>query len=139
MERTKGYTGQVLNEVELTKRVRTVLTATYGDIDVSQAEAMPLLMIGLADKDGWGDGKVAFVNTEGVGEIADDYNLVDVWYFTSGWGQLNTIKVGRKLLVDMATEGEEDLAEWVRTFGARLDSNVRIWQGKMPKPATQLA
>jgi hypothetical protein len=131
--------GSVLDSAELTKRVQTVLIATYGDIDVSQAEAMPLLMVGLADKDGWGDGKLAFINTEGVGEIADDYNLVDVWYYTSNWGQLNTIKVGRKLLVGMATDEKQDLAEWVRVFGSRLDSNVRIWQNKMPDPTKQLA
>lgn len=139
MDRTTGYMGQVLNDVELTSIVQAVLLATYGDIDVSQVMPMPLLMVELADKDGWGDPKVAFINTEGVGAISDDYNLVDVYYYSNAYGNMCVIQVGRKRLASIATEGEQDLAEWVRTFGARLDSNVSNWQHKMKYLHNQLA
>ena len=139
MERTTGYMGQVLNDVELTKTVQAVLLATYKDIDVSDVMPMPLLMVELAEKDGWGDRKVAFINTEGVGSISGDYNLVDVYYYTNSYGDMSVIQVGRNKLASLATEGEQDLAKWVREFGSRLDSNVSLWQGRMPKPGTQLA
>jgi len=140
MNRTTGYMGRKLNEAGLNERVKAVLVATYGeDLDVSNVEAMPLLMIGLADKDNWGDSGLAFINTEGVGSMVEDYNLVQVYYYTNGWGQLNSIGIGRNVLVKLATEGSEDLAEWVRSFGARLDSNVSLWQRRMHDPATQLA
>lgn len=138
--RTMGYMGSVLNESELTKAVQAVVTAAYArDIDVSQIMPMPLLMVKLADKDGWGDPKVAFINTEGVGSVSNDYNLVDVYYYTNAYGSMAVIQIGRNALADMATEGEQDLAEWVREFGARLDSNVRIWQHKMEYLQNQLA
>ena len=139
MNRTTGYMGQVLNDVELTKLTRAVLLATYGDIDVSQIAPMPLLMVELAKKDGWGDTRHAFINTEGVGSISNDYNLVDVWYDANTFGNFCVIQISRKMLASIATEGEQDLAEWVREFGARLDNNVSLWQGKMATPATQLA
>lgn len=140
MNRTTGYMGRKLNEAGLNERVKAVLQATYGeDLDVSNVEAMPLLMIGLADKDNWGDAGLAFINTEGVGSMVEDYNLVQVYYYTNGWGQLNSIGIGRNVLVKLATEGPEDIAEWVRSFGARLDSNVSLWQRRMHQPANQLA
>jgi hypothetical protein len=140
MNRTTGYMGRKLNEAGLNERVKVVLQATYGDdLDVSNVEAMPLLMIGLADKDNWGDSGLAFINTEGVGSMVEDYNLVQVYYYTSGWGQLNSIGIGRNVLVELATEGSEDIADWVRSFGSRLDSNVSLWQRRMHQPDNQLA
>jgi hypothetical protein len=137
--RINGYMGVELDDVELTKRVKAILLAMYGDVDVSSVSVMPLLMVELAEKDNWGDTKLAFINTEGVGSIPNDYNRAEVYYFSNAYGMMNVIEVGRQVLEGMATEQTHDLAEWVRTFGARLDSNVSLWQRKMPKPATQLA
>lgn len=134
MMRDKGYIGSVINSVELANRVRAIATAMHGDdasfIDV---DPMPLLMLSLKSKDAWGNTQLAFVNTEGVGDAAE-FDTVAVWFYYRNGDMATSVQVSVKLLASMATNETEDLSEWVRTFGARLDSNVRIWQNQMSKP-----
>ena len=74
------------------------------------------------DAQSWG-----LVNTEGVGSTADDYNhTVEVWYsFYGGEYQATELEF---IDVDSAVTGRtEDLSEFIRTFGARLENNFDSW------------
>ena len=70
-------------------------------------------------------GEAAVVNGEGVGEIADEADEIDV-YFAYGF-QLTTVKLSLEEIA-LADTGERiDLADGIRVFGSRLDANHRIW------------
>ena len=70
-------------------------------------------------------GEAAVVNGEGVGEIADESNEIEV-YFDYGF-QLTTVKLSVDEIA-LADTGERiDLADGIRVFGARLNANHRIW------------
>jgi len=76
----------------------------------------------------YGDGKAwALVNTEGVGSYAEDYNhTVEAWYsFYGGEYQATELEFTD---VDSAVTGQtEDLSEFIRTFGDRLENNFDSW------------
>ncbi|MFJ4167792.1 hypothetical protein ACIPY5_19745 [Microbacterium sp. NPDC089698] len=73
-------------------------------------------------------GEAAVVNGEGVGAIADEHGIVDVW-FTYGF---NLIRIALTLpTIAAAFTGEEiDLADGIRTFGGRLDANHYRWYAR---------
>lgn len=73
-------------------------------------------------------GDAAIVNNEGVGAVADEHGIIDVW-FTYG---LELIKIALPLstIVTAFTGEEIDLADGIRTFGARLDANHYRWHAR---------
>lgn len=73
-------------------------------------------------------GEAAVVNGEGVGAVADEHDIVDVW-FSYGY---EWIKIALTLptIADAFTGDEIDLADGIRTFGARLDANHYRWYAR---------
>ena len=70
-------------------------------------------------------GEAAVVNGEGVGEIADETDEIEV-YFAYGF-QLTTVKLTLEEIAQADSGERIDLADGIRTFGARLSSNHHIW------------
>jgi hypothetical protein len=139
IERTKGYTGRVIDSSALLFRIRQVAVATYGhDANVSDCVAIPLLMVKLEELDSWGEPKIAFIEHEGVGYLVNDYQRVSVPYWVNSFGNQGSLEIGARVLEDLATEVEVDLSEWVDDRNARLNGNLRLWQSKMPKPEGSL-
>jgi hypothetical protein len=121
--RQRGATGYVLDTDKLTKALRRVT-----GIDTAQIWGNPVLVYG-EDKS-W-----AVVNTEGVGGTADDYDKpARVWFdreTPEGYisVQLEDELVPFNVIQECVTGEQVDLADHVRTFGARLDNNHAIWYG----------
>ncbi|MGO2822526.1 MAG: hypothetical protein ACTIA5_17150 [Brachybacterium tyrofermentans] len=70
-------------------------------------------------------GELAVVNREGVGCISGDDKTVGV-YFDLG-GMWDVIPLPHSVIAHAATEEKVDLADGIRTFGGRLDSNHYTW------------
>ena len=131
MNRTTGYLGHGVNHGLLTNQVKALLAVTYGNTEkFGQIDPEPLLAIELNGK-----GQYAFVNHEGVGSSSDDNDKVELWVNTNNYAVMIPLELSATLLMSMVDEDDEhDLAEWVRTFGGRLDGNVRLWQNLMAVP-----
>lgn len=70
-------------------------------------------------------GEVAIVNGEGVGNIADENGNIEVW-FAKGF-QYVPLELSLEEVAGTVTDEKIDLADGIRTFGARLDSNHYTW------------
>lgn len=96
---------------------------TVRTLDMSDAAERPVYGYALGRGN---DGKTYVICTEGVGwEVTPDRPLfVDTW---SGGYDMPLSEV-----VDRAAHGEDvDLADHVRTFGSRLESNFHMWSRRI--------
>ena len=73
-----------------------------------------------------GHGNATIVNSEGVGNIADENDTIKVW-FTYGYELLPVTLPLHEEIATTVTEERIDLAHGIRTFGIRLDSNHYRW------------
>lgn len=74
-------------------------------------------------------GEAAIVNNEGVGNVADEHSIVDVW-FTYNQYELLEVSLPLNEIADTATDDKIDIAFGIRTFGDRLDSNHYRWYSR---------
>ena len=122
-DRPHGATGYVLDTDKLTIALRNIT-----GINTAQTWGNPVLVYG-EDKS-W-----AVVNTEGVGGKADDYDKpARVWFdreTPEGYisVQLEDELVSFDYIQWCVTDELVDLADHIRSFGARLDNNHAIWYG----------
>lgn len=74
-------------------------------------------------------GERAIVNREGVGAIADEHDIIDVWFT---YDNFSAIKVALTLdeIANTTTDQTIDLAHGIRTFGDRLDTNHWRWYSR---------
>jgi hypothetical protein len=123
-----------LNEIN-----HAYLTAVYGPIQngerilsVRQGEWVALRVKDDGNLPGraWAKGRKgetwAMIHTEGVGYVADEYNVIEFPVF--GMMGNNTrcqVYVGR--IEDLQTGEMVDLADHIRVFGDRLESNFSLW------------
>ncbi|GAA1892088.1 hypothetical protein GCM10009715_42010 [Paeniglutamicibacter psychrophenolicus] len=124
MHRTARPTGAIgikLDKEILLTAAREVFTALHPDADAGQLSHGPLPQMLIAVDRGNG----AVVNGEGVGSIANEDGSVDV-HFSYGFTWL-PIGLALDQINKAATDKRIDLAEGIRTFGARLDANHRQW------------
>jgi hypothetical protein len=119
--RERGATGYVLDTDKLTKALRRIT-----GVENAQAWGNPVLVYG--EGESW-----AVVNTEGVGGVADNYDKpARVWWDRDLGDGYFDARLGDDLVpfndIQSCVTGESaDLADHVRTFGARLDNNHAIW------------
>ncbi|WP_271986648.1 hypothetical protein [Pseudoclavibacter terrae] len=73
-------------------------------------------------------GNAAVVNGEGVGEVEQDDDRIDVWFTHEGFW--DTVELTLEDLNEAATEETIDLADGIRRFGDRLDLNHHSWFGR---------
>lgn len=71
---------------------------------------------------------VAVVNGEGVGGIGTDGATVDVWF--SVGGMWDTLPIPLSAIAEATGRETIDLADGIRHFGARLDSNHCGWRAR---------
>jgi hypothetical protein len=55
---------------------------------------------------------------------------VPVWS-SNGFGYARPVELHRDVLATFVTEETVDLADWVRVFGDRLETNLCLWQEAM--------
>ena len=123
MTRKRGAITKVLDPEVLVKLGQKVLTEKYGQEEV---EAMnigpgptPQMIFTVASK------TAAVVNGEGVGHLETENGKIAVELSTPfSWFPVE-LDLGD--LGEAVTDQEIDLADGIRTFGARLDSNHHQW------------
>ena len=135
-ERKKGYIGQIVSGEKLAVLAKQIYAIQYKPESIdSQVDVSDLLLIELDKKDDWGDTRYALVCDEGVGWEQQDRYLINV---PTNVGQMGLYNGSVDLSVDViksCLSGETaDIADFVRTFGARLDNNVWTWQNQMKEP-----
>ena len=135
-ERKKGYTGQVVSGEKLAVLAKQIYAIQYTPESIdSEITVTDLLLIELEKKDSWGDSRYAIVCDEGVGWEQQDRYLINI---PTNVGHVGLYNGSVELSVDViksCLSGETaDIADFVRTFGARLDNNVWTWQNQMKEP-----
>jgi hypothetical protein len=137
-ERKKGYIGQVVSGEKLAELAKQIYAIQYTPESIdSEITVTDLLLIELQKKDSWGDSRYAIVCDEGVGWEQQDRYLINI---PTNVGHVGLYNGSVELSVDViksCLSGETaDIADFVRTFGARLDNNVWTWQNQMKEPVT---
>ena len=135
-ERKKGYIGQVVSGEKLAVLAKQIYAIQYTPESIdSEVTVTDLLLIELEKKDSWGDSRYAIVCDEGVGWEQQDRYLINI---PTNVGHVGLYNGSVDLSVDViksCLSGETaDIADFVRTFGARLDNNVWTWQNQMKEP-----
>ena len=107
---------------------QAIVAAQYGG---DASSVMPMhCAIGLIPNtdDGWGDPLAAVICNEGVGWEQDDRNTI----FVPCWQGINGVRVGTERLLNECRTGEEiDLANFIRSFGDRLEGNFHTWHSRL--------
>jgi hypothetical protein len=139
MERTKGYIGQILDGKKLAGIANSIYKLQYGE-DFTECKVDNLLFIELEEKTAFGDSKYALICTEGVGWIQDEYGCFEVPTNIGAMGLWNGhVFISVDVVKSCLTNEYADLAEYIRTFGSRLDNNCQLWQSKMSVPSAIMA
>ena len=119
--RNRGAIGYVLDSNKLAKALRDIINPA---VEAEKFEPLQSVLV-------FGEGtQWAVVNYEGVGGIATDYDEEARVYFTYDQGFLiDSEKLPWNIVTECRdmTEQPVDLADFIRTFGARLDNNHAIW------------
>jgi len=135
--RTRGYIARVVDSESLSAHIRLIIKLTYGDIDgLDKCGVEPLVFVELEDKDSWGHARVAIIGTEGVGWRSDpDSRIVSVPVWSNnGMSNARPVDLHSEVLRDFLTAESVDLADWVRVFGDRLETNLSLWQEQVRTP-----
>ena len=132
--------GNVLDGKKLAKIAKDIYKIQYPKGD-SECTVDNLLLIELEEKNVFGDPKYAVVCTEGVGWEQDEYGCIEIPTNVGAMGLYNgRVFISVEVIKSCQTIFKKDIAEYVRTFGDRLDNNCSLWQSKMSvAPATILA
>ena len=139
-ERRKGLMGNILDGKKLAVIANGIYNLQYGS-DVDRCTVDNLMLIELEEKNVFGDPKYALVCSEGVGWEQDEYGCIEVPTNIGAMGLWNgRVFISVEVIKSCQTLFKEDISDYIRTFGSRLDSNCSLWQSKMSvAPATILA
>jgi hypothetical protein len=136
-DRTKGYEGKIIDGKKLAEIANGIYTLQYSN-DFSPCTVDNLLFIELEEKNVFGDPKYALVCSEGVGWEQDTYGCLEVPTNIGQMGLWNgRVFISVDTVKECLTDQTEDIADYIRVFGDRLDNNCSLWQSKMSvTPAT---
>lgn len=133
-ERSSGYIGQVVDGKKLATIANDIYRLQYSN-EFSECTVDNLLFITLEEKNVFGDPKYALVCSEGVGWEQDTYGCLEVPTNIGAMGLWNgRVFISVDTVKECLTDKTEDIADYVRVFGDRLDSNCSLWQSKMSVP-----
>jgi hypothetical protein len=136
-ERSKGYIGQIVDG----KKLATIANAIY-DLQytgASKCTVDDLLLITLEEKNVFGDNKYALVCSEGVGWEQDTYGCLEVPTNIGQMGLWNgRVFISVDTVKECLTDQTEDISDYIRVFGDRLDNNCSLWQSKMSDPSVMI-
>jgi hypothetical protein len=121
--RITGITARILDQGKLADAIADELVRV-GETSVDRAKIEPMDAVVLEGRAG---GSFAVVNDEGVGGYETN-DHVRVWFYYGVNGlYIHDTMVPSSDVLDAVTTDEVDLAEFIRTFGDRLDTNHSIW------------
>jgi len=130
-ERSKGYIGQIVDGKKLAVIANGIYNLQYSS-EFSECTVDNLLFVTLEEKNVFGDNKYALVCTEGVGWEQDTYGCLEVPTNIGQMGLWNgRVFISVETVKSCLTDKTEDIADYVRVFGSRLDDNCSLWQSKM--------
>jgi hypothetical protein len=128
--RKPGYLGTIVSGEKLANIANNIYSLQY--IKPSTCTVDDLLLIELSETDVFGDSKYALVCTEGVGWEQDEYGLITVPTNIGDFNWLNgKVDISVEVIKQCVTDITQDISQYVRTFGDRLDNNVWLWQNRM--------
>jgi hypothetical protein len=129
--RTKGYMGQIVDGKKLAELANKIYSIQYND-NATKCTVDNLLFIELNEKNVFGDSKYALVCSEGVGWEQDEYGCLEVPTNVGQMGLWNGhVFISVDVVKSCLTDQYEDISDYIRVFGSRLDSNCWLWQNKM--------
>ena len=139
-ERSTGYIGQIVDGKKLAVIANGIYNLQYSS-DFSECKVDNLLLITLEEKNVYGDNKYALVCSEGVGWEQDTYGCLEVPTNIGQMGLWNgRVFISVDTVKECLTDQTEDISDYIRVFGDRLDNNCSLWQSKMSvAPSTILA
>lgn len=122
--RPTGAIATILATESLLEAGRRQFALQYPDADPQKLNngLSPQMMIPV------NHGELAIVNREGVGTIADEHNIIDVWF--SYEYELLPVAIPTSEIANTTTDEKIDLAHGIRTFGDRLDANHWRWYSR---------
>jgi hypothetical protein len=130
-ERSKGYIGQIVDGKKLAVIANGIYNLQYSS-DFSECTVDGLLFVTLDEKNVFGDNKYALVCSEGVGWEQDTYGCLEVPTNIGQMGMWNgRVFISVDTVKECLTDQTADIADYIRVFGDRLDSNCSLWQSKM--------
>jgi hypothetical protein len=130
-ERSKGYIGQIVDGKKLAVIANGIYNLQYSS-DFSECTVDGLLFVTLDEKNVFGDNKYALVCSEGVGWEQDTYGCLEVPTNIGQMGMWNgRVFISVDTVKSCLTDQTVDIADYIRVFGDRLDSNCSLWQSKM--------
>jgi hypothetical protein len=114
--------------------LQEVYLAIYGET-IDTLEIEPQVMVECVDDDDYLDHAV--IITEGVGNLTSAGNTLPIYIRTSPRSMtFSTIPIYWERI---PLKGEVDLAEFIRSFGARLDNNWSLWERRIAKAEAKKA
>jgi len=137
--RTKGYIGTLVDGKKLATIANGIYNLQYSS-DFSECTVDSLLFIELEEKNVFGDPKYALVCSEGVGWEQDTYGCLEVPTNIGAMGLWNgRVFISVDTVKSCLTDKTEDISDYIRVFGSRLDSNCSLWQSKMSVATATIA
>jgi hypothetical protein len=130
--RMTGYVGQVVDGKKLAEIANKIYKLQYNE--PSECSVDNLLFVTLEEKNVFGDNKYAVVCSEGVGWEQDEYGCLEIPTNIGAMGLWNgRVFISVDVVKDCLSDKTEDIADYIRVFGDRLDRNCSLWQSKMLK------
>lgn len=138
-ERRKGYEGKLVDGKKLAEIANGIYALQYSS-DFIPCKVDSLLFIELEEKNVFDEPKYALVCSEGVGWEQDEYGCLEVPTNIGPMGLWNgRVFISVDTVKSCLTDKTEDISDYIRTFGDRLDRNCNLWQSKMSvAPATMM-
>ena len=132
-DRSRGLIVRRLDSDKLLAVGLAVLNAQYGDVSKDGTPSVePLVLVKTKGKSVWGIGdqhQLAVVCGEGVGWQEDEKNgLVPFFVDFGHYGHALKVTVHPRVIEACLTDETVDLADFVRVFGSRLESNFYLWK-----------
>jgi hypothetical protein len=123
--------GTLVDGAKLNEIAKQIYALQYGEpIDCSIDD---LLFVELKVNDDY-EKKYAVICTEGVGWESNGYEIINVPTSIGSFNIWNgRVPISVKVIQSCLTNQRVDIAEYVRVFGDRLDTNVAKWQAVMEK------
>jgi hypothetical protein len=136
-DRKKGYIGQIVDGKKLAEIANGIYALQY--TDASKCTVDNLLLVTLEEKNAYGDNKYALVCSEGVGWEQDTYGCLEVPTNIGQGGYYNgRVFISVDTIKECLTGQQEDIADYIRAFGDRLERNCDLWQSKMSVPSDMI-
>jgi hypothetical protein len=132
-ERSKGYIGQIVDGKKLGVIANSIYNLQYSG-SATECTVDSLLLVTLEETNVFGDNKYALICSEGVGWEQDTYGCLEVPTNIGQMGLWNgRVFISVDTVKECLTDKTEDISDYIRVFGDRLDSNCSLWQSKMLK------